>query len=71
MGSFYACDCKGNKYCQVYPGAERNEDGVEEAGGNDMAVEMRSRSLSTFSKILRSQSRENYIRNLLVDSRKA
>lgn len=54
-----AGDCKCNKYCEVYPGAEGHEDGVEEAGCDDVGVEMRERSLSRISKILKSRSADS------------
>lgn len=40
-----ACHCKGNEGCQVEPGTERYEDSVEEAGGEDVAVEVGERAL--------------------------
>ena len=45
-----ACYCKEDECCEVEPGAKWNEDGVEEAGGKDVTVEVRVRSLSDVSK---------------------
>ena len=46
------CDGEDDECCQVKPGAERDEDRIEEAGGGDMAVEVRARSLLKISRIL-------------------
>lgn len=37
--------CKNSERQQIEPGAERYEDGVEETGGEDMAIEMGERAL--------------------------